>query len=152
MAVISHFHCFTQRHSSQHSADVVSKLPNANLVHAHSLPRSVPLWTQGSLACQLSWQNLRFNGVLVGETGINAPLCGNWGCPVLLVTGDAAVCREARELLGDGLVTVPVKTGIGRSPARQLPAQRARELIEEGSRQALGNLTAVCSLRPRAAI
>src|SRR5437868_897950 len=54
MAVISHFHCFTQRHSSQHSADVVSKLPNANLVHAHSLPRSVPLWTQGSLARHLS--------------------------------------------------------------------------------------------------
>jgi D-amino peptidase len=105
-----------------------------------------------SFACQLSWQNLRFNGVLVGETGINAALCGNWGCPVLLVTGDAAVCREARELLGDGLVTVPVQTGIGRSSARQLPAQRARELIEEGSRQALGNLTAVCSLRPRAAI
>src|ERR671930_2395130 len=45
------------------------------------------------------WQNLRFNGVLVGETGINAALCGTWGCPVLLVTGDRATCEEARELL-----------------------------------------------------
>ena len=36
----------------------------------------------------------------VGETGINAALCGAWGCPVLLVTGDEAVCREGRELLG----------------------------------------------------
>src|SRR2546421_12191581 len=34
------------------------------------------------------WQNLWFNGTLVGETGINAALCGQWGCPVLLVTGD----------------------------------------------------------------
>ena len=42
-----------------------------------------------------SWQNLSFNGTLVGETGINAALCGNWGCPVLLVTGDEAVCEEA---------------------------------------------------------
>ena len=35
-----------------------------------------------------AWQNLWFNGVLVGETGINAALCGTWGCPVLMVTGD----------------------------------------------------------------
>ncbi|HYZ77682.1 MAG TPA: M55 family metallopeptidase [Gaiellaceae bacterium] len=41
-----------------------------------------------------SWRNLRFNGVLVGETGINAALCGTWDCPVLLVTGDRATCDE----------------------------------------------------------
>ena len=41
-----------------------------------------------------SWWRLRFNGVEVGETGINAALCGTWGCPVLLVTGDEASCRE----------------------------------------------------------
>ena len=58
------------------------------------------------------WQNLWFNGTLVGETGINAALCGQWGCPVLLVTGDDAVCREAKELLGDGVTTVAVKTGL----------------------------------------
>jgi D-amino peptidase len=48
------------------------------------------------------WLNLRFNGVLVGETGINAALCGTWGCPVLLVTGDRATCEEALELLAPG--------------------------------------------------
>ena len=48
------------------------------------------------------FQNLWFNGTLVGETGINAALCGTWGCPVLLVTGDDASCREGTELLGDG--------------------------------------------------
>ena len=31
--------------------------------------------------------NLRFNGTLVGETGIHAALCGTWDCPILLVTG-----------------------------------------------------------------
>ena len=36
--------------------------------------------------------------MLVGETGINAALCGHWGCPVLLVTGDEATCREAKDL------------------------------------------------------
>ena len=81
------------------------------------------------------WQNLWFNEVLVGETGINAALCGNWGCPVLLVTGDEATCREATDLLGAGLTTVPVKTGISANAARQLTALRSRELIEAGARR-----------------
>ena len=37
------------------------------------------------------YQRLWFNGVEVGETGINAALCGTWGCPVLLVTGDGTL-------------------------------------------------------------
>jgi D-amino peptidase len=90
-----------------------------------------------------AWQNLRFNGTLVGETGINAALCGHWGCPVVLVTGDRAVCREATELLGDGLTTVEVKVGLGRFSARNLPPVRARELIEAGAKQSLQDLAAV---------
>ena len=74
---------------------------------------------------------------------INAALCGTWGCPVLLVTGDEASCREGRELLGDGLTTVAVKKGLGRFSARQLPAQAARERIEAGTKKALENLSAV---------
>jgi D-amino peptidase len=94
------------------------------------------------------WQNLWFNGTLVGETGINAALCGQWGCPVLLVTGDRAVCREGKDLLGDGLTTVEVKEGLGQFSARQFPAQRARELIEEGARNALSDLKAVAPYDP----
>jgi D-amino peptidase len=90
-----------------------------------------------------AWHSLKFNGTLVGETGINAALCGHWGCPALLVTGDRATCREARTLLGDGLTTVEVKVGIGRFSARSLPALRARELIEAGAKQALKDLGAV---------
>jgi D-amino peptidase len=90
-----------------------------------------------------AWQSLRFNGVAVGETGINAALCGHWGCPVLLVTGDRAVCREATELLGDALTTVEVKVGLGRYSARNLTAVRARELIETGAKQALQDVQAV---------
>jgi D-amino peptidase len=89
------------------------------------------------------FQNLWFNGTLVGETGINAALCGTWGCPVLLVTGDRAACREGIELLGDGLNTVEVKRGLGVKSARLLTPARARELIEAGAKQALSNLQAV---------
>jgi D-amino peptidase len=90
-----------------------------------------------------AWRELRFNGVPVGETGINAALCGQWGCPVLLVTGDEAVCREGAELLGSGLTTVAVKKGLGRFSARQIPPLRAREMIEDGVRRALRDLSAV---------
>ena len=90
-----------------------------------------------------AWQNLWFNGTRVGETGINAALCGTWGCPVLLVTGDHAVCREGKELLGERLTTVQVKQGLTLKSARMLAPKRARELVEAGAKQALGNLKAV---------
>jgi D-amino peptidase len=95
-----------------------------------------------------AWQSLKFNGTLVGETGINAALCGNWGCPVLLVTGDRATCREATALLGDGLTTIEVKAGIGRYSARSLAPLKARVLIEESAKQALKELNAVAPYDP----
>src|SRR5580765_456661 len=87
-----------------------------------------------------NFQNLSFNGTLVGETGINAALCGTWGCPVVLVTGDEASCREGTALLGDGLTTVAVKKGLGRFSAR--------ELIEDGARRALADVGAVTPYNP----
>src|ERR1700759_252066 len=95
-----------------------------------------------------AWQSLSFNGTLVGETGINAALCGHWGVPVVLVTGDRAVCREAQGLLGDGLTTVEVKEGLGRFSARMKTPQVARELIEEGAKKALSDLSAVAPYDP----
>src|ERR687887_1443566 len=91
----------------------------------------------------MDWQNLWFNGAQVGETAINAALCGTWGCPVLLVTGDHAACREAKELLGDGLTTVQVKQGLTVKSARMLAPKRARELVEAGAKKALADLKAV---------
>ena len=94
------------------------------------------------------YRDLRFNGVSVGETGINAALCGTWGCPVVLVTGDDVACREAEELLGPDLVTVAVKEGLGRHSARNLPPVRARELIEDGAKRALKDPKAVAPYDP----
>jgi D-amino peptidase len=91
----------------------------------------------------VDWQNLWFNDTLVGETGINAALCGTWDCPVVLVSGDHAACREATDLLGDGLTTVQVKQGLGARTARMLQPKRARQLIEEGAKKALSDVAAV---------
>jgi D-amino peptidase len=94
------------------------------------------------------FQNLWFNGTLVGETGINAALCGTWACPVLMVTGDQAACAEGKKLLGDGLTTVQVKQGTGVTSARMIPPPRARELVEAGAKQALSDLKAVPAYDP----
>jgi len=97
-----------------------------------------------------SWRNVWFNEDCVGEVGINAAVCGAFGCPVLLVTGDEATCRESLELLGPGLTTVAVKKGLSRYSARQIPPRRARDMIEQGARRALSNLSAVAPYRPAA--
>jgi D-amino peptidase len=87
------------------------------------------------------WRNLRFNGTTVGEVGINAALCGTWGVPVALVTGDDVVCAESSELLGPQLNTLAVKRGLGRFSARHLSPIKARERLEEAAKTALENVT-----------
>jgi D-amino peptidase len=89
-----------------------------------------------------NWYALRFNGTPVGEVGINAALCGTWGCPVALVTGDDVVCREARALLGTGLKTLPVKQGLGRFSARHRTPAWARREIETAARDVVAGVTA----------
>ncbi|HMQ53652.1 MAG TPA: M55 family metallopeptidase [Anaerolineae bacterium] len=143
--------------------------PDCDWVAHHAWSRYTELLEQGCDACLLigqharagtpdgvmchtisttTWRNLWFNDDLVGEVGINAALCGHYGVPVLLVTGDVATCREAKEILGNGLTTVAVKRGLSRYSARQIPPIRARQMIEEGARQALQNLKAVSPYVP----
>lgn len=91
--------------------------------------------------------NLRINGDVVGETGLNASLCGHFGVPVLMVSGDRAVCEEARTLLGD-IETVAVKEATGRSAASCLSPQAAQERIYEGGRRAVKRLQSGDEFQP----
>jgi D-amino peptidase len=137
-------HCeyVVQDHWTEYTGFLAEGCDAALFVGMHAMAGS----EKGVLSHTVSgeaWQNLRFNGTLVGETGINAALCGHFGVPVLLVTGDRAVCEEGRALLGEGLTTVEVKTGLGRFSARMKTPQQARSLIEEGAKHALHDLAAV---------
>jgi D-amino peptidase len=84
-----------------------------------------------------AWYNAYINDVPVGESGILAALCGVWNAPAVFVAGDIAICNEVRELLGNAVFTAPVKVGLSRFSARSLAPSRARQLIEEGVREAL---------------
>lgn len=76
------------------------------------------------------------NGVLVGETGINAAIAGHFGVPVGLVTGDDKVTKEATSLLGT-IETAIVKEAIDRYSARCYPLKRSHDLIRNAATRAV---------------
>ena len=80
---------------------------------------------------------VRLNGRPVGELGINAALAGVAGVPVALVSGDAALAAEARQLLGDGVATVVVKEAVSRHAARSVAPAIACGMIRDGVTAAL---------------
>jgi D-amino peptidase len=84
------------------------------------------------------WARVTANGVEIGETGIEAAIAGRYGVPVTFVSGDDFVCREARELLGDELVTWETKRGLGHERALCLPLEESREGLRAAARKAVG--------------
>ncbi len=78
-----------------------------------------------------------YNGVEVGEVVQCATIAGYYGIPTILVTGDEAVCREAKRFLGDACVTVAVKKGISREAAILYPFEETRQALYEGARRAM---------------
>ena len=92
--------------------------------------------TQSSISESRFW----YNGVETGEIGQAAILAGHFDLPVVLVTGDQAGCKEAHRMLGEEIVTVSVKEGYARQCGKLVPPKRAREMIREGAREAMGRI------------
>lgn len=80
--------------------------------------------------------NVWLNEYLVGEAGLNAALAGHFNVPVLMISGDQAVNKEAHDLL-PGIQTVVVKQAIGRYAANCLHPKEAQKLIQDGARLAI---------------
>lgn len=76
-------------------------------------------------------KSVKVNGVELPELGLNAAVAGSFGVPVVFLSGDVAVCKQAKAILGEDLVTAPVKTAIGRLAARLVPAAEARKAIRD---------------------
>ena len=85
-------------------------------------------------------ENMWLNGRRIGEIAVEALIFGTFGVPVVMVAGDEAGCREAREWLGD-VEVAPVKKGLGTHWAISLHPADADELIRERTRAALGRLS-----------
>ena len=94
-----------------------------------------------------SVMNVWLNGTLVGEAGLNSAVCGHFGAPVLLISGDRAACAEAVELLGP-IEAVQVKRASGRFSAECLPPEVSREQIRLAAIRAVERLAAGKAVPP----
>ena len=74
--------------------------------------------------------DVRLNGVSVPEAAFNAAIAGHFGVPVLAISGDDAIVKEARGLLGDVEGAV-VKWAYGFHSAKTLTPEAARDVIRE---------------------
>jgi len=81
-------------------------------------------------------ESVTVNGVEVGETGINSRIAGHFGVPLVFLAGDQATALEAKEVSPKVEVAV-VKEAIGRTSAKILHPEVARELIKETAAKAL---------------
>lgn len=86
-------------------------------------------------------QNVWINGRITGEIGLNASLCGAFGIPVLLLSGDQSAASEAAEWVS-GIETVVVKRASGRVSAEMLPPALTQAMIAEAALRAVQNFQA----------
>ena len=85
--------------------------------------------------------NVWLNGRITGEFGLNASVCGHFGVPPLMISGDQSVCAEARDW-APGIETAQVKTAGGRYAALCLPLETSQNLIRETAERAVRNFLA----------
>ncbi len=103
---------------------------------AHAMmgtPDGVLCHTQSSRSENRYW----YNGVESGELAQCAAIAGHYGIPTIMVTGDEATCREARQFFGTECVTVATKRGLSREAAELYPFKETRQALEEGARRAV---------------
>ena len=83
-----------------------------------------------------AFQDVRINGLSVGEYGLNGFLVSSFGVPILMLSGDDKTIEQARPLLGD-IEYVEVKKSLGYFKGQHLPLSESHARIREGARRAL---------------
>lgn len=94
------------------SAGIDSTAGAAFFIGAHANAGS-----EGVISHSYAFDSLTVNGRSLNETGINALVLGEYGVPIVMVSGDDVVTREAREQLGPQVMTVITKYALSRSAA-----------------------------------
>lgn len=80
------------------------------------------------------FSDVKLNGISVPEAGMNAAIAGEFGVPVVFLSGDQTIGQEATRLLGP-IETAVVKTAGGFYSATMLNPEKCRQLIREGVRR-----------------
>jgi len=92
-----------------------------------------------------TWSDERVSGLWIndrafGEAGLNGAVCGHFDIPIIMASGDQALCAEVKEFFGGEIETAQVKKAVSRMAAECLPPALTSKLIEEAAQRAVGNL------------
>ena len=85
-----------------------------------------------------TFADVRLNGRPISEAELNGLMAAAAGVPVGLVTGDDVICAVAEKVF-PGVVTVAVKSALGRTAARTKHPAAAREAIAAGAKRAVAS-------------
>lgn len=83
--------------------------------------------------------DVRLNGTSMPEAGINAAIAGHFNVPVIMISGDDAIVKEATDLLGN-IEGAVVKWAISFHSARTLTPEMAYALIREKTKKAISRI------------
>jgi D-amino peptidase len=81
-------------------------------------------------------EEIKLNGQLVPEAGFNAAIAGEFGVPVVFLSGDQVITEEARRLLGP-IETATVKESLGFYTAITIHPEESQRLIREGVKRGI---------------
>jgi len=79
---------------------------------------------------------VRIDGTVTGEAGINALVATHYGVPMVLVTGDGSACQETAAVV-PGVVQAVVKEHVSRLAAHSMHPDVACALIRERAEEAM---------------
>lgn len=86
-----------------------------------------------------SWQKFKMNGLECGEIAIDAGIAGDYDVPVIMVSGDDFLCREAQKFF-PWVASAEVKKAMGRQGAKMLSKEKAHQLISKTAKFAVSNI------------
>lgn len=87
------------------------------------------------------WE-VRINGEIVGESGLNALVAAHYGVPIIFVSGDETTADEA-QLVAPEAEKVIVKQSLGRFAAAHIHPSVACNMLRSGAARAVQNIGAM---------
>jgi len=83
--------------------------------------------------------DVRLNGTSMPEAGINAAIAGHFNVPVIMISGDDVIVKEATDLLGN-IEGATVKWAVSFHAAKTLTPEMAYALIREKIKKAIARI------------